>query len=691
VVAHTNLAGFELCITDERIYYTGIPVGSGDAATFPENELRPGLISFNDGGRWIAFNPHPVNGFDISRHINRGATILLATGSGRAPVLSTTATEPTASVWTFPLKIEERPRAPRVRLNYHTLLDTFVGHGGESVDRWTIHDTTNAVIDTYRIAIANGREAAASGWGAIRTGTVSDNAGITVQTEADSRGRVAPTQYLIRIAPTGGTSLTPGSAPARVRAAGAARAPSLRVDFRNEIIRARAGTAWQTTANAANNGIAFNDANPDRRDWRNGTEITRESAREGIRIVYGANYVFRVVPTADKPGRPASAWQVINVPVQTTLTVADIMGGALTINNGRLALGRAQGTTRGATVIFDADKTRWGGAPRPPAATGNVNVRVRQNATMRHNPKNAGTATEFVGTTATNEVLVTLAYSPNDRERIALSGISVGITETTTLLRDEIVVTAASAQPAFVMNPANTIPDATSIAAFTVFFGRNPTAAMINLENYVLSGLPAPFVIADDDPLKINVEMEFGSVVANTNNWSMPVTIKTTAAIPITANVTVAATLAIGMTTATPPAPRIPNAAFWSATANRTINFVTLPSATVANVTVTGTEGTALGAPVDVVITLANGATLNAIEANANLAGWFTNIPGGLTAVAKSAVAANGTTVTVTIAGTPIAAATGPMVINIPIAATNQETALTVTSNTNAAWAIAAD
>jgi formylglycine-generating enzyme required for sulfatase activity len=57
--------------------------------------------------------------------------------------------------------------------------------------------------------------------------------------------------------------------------------------------------------------------------------------------------------------------------------------------------------------------------------------------------------------------------------------------------------------------------------------------------------------------------------------------------------------------------------------------------------------------PRDVVITLANDFWSGPIAQNANLSAWFTDLPSGLSAKAKDAVAAGGTSLTVTISGTP--------------------------------------
>jgi plastocyanin len=359
-------------------------------------------------------------------------------------------------------------------------------------------------------------------------------------------------------------------------------------------------------------------------------------------------------------------------------------------NSGKLRLEKG-------TQIFNAERDRWAGAPKALAAAGTANVQVRRAATMRHNPKLAGTSNEFSGNTVTNTVNVALAYANTapasaSREKIGLAGISVPITANTKLTANEIVFVAdpAADQPAIIFDPIYTIPADSDIVTFKVYFGVNPTGtAMADAANYVLpsSGFPTPFNIAD-------LEMTFGSVdtTNSPNNYFIPATIsvKTGETVVLTAtdtSVNVAARVDVGGTLASPA---IPDAAFWSATANRTI---LRPAATVANVAISGEKDDPITAQ-DVVITL-TGSTFLPIAADANVDAWFANMPNNLQARVKTAVAVAGVrTITVTISGTPIAAADNTaMVIEIPAASLENVTngVLVVTANPNAKWDIEDD
>jgi hypothetical protein len=119
-----------------------------------------------------------------------------------------------------------------------------------------------------------------------------------------------------------------------------------------------------------------------------------------------------------------------------------------------------------------------------------------------------------------------------------------------------------------------------------------------------------------------------------------------------------------------------------------TITVPNAPTAAAANVDVASSTGSALSGPVDLTLTL-TGETFKAISAGANLASWITNLPTGLTAVAKDAVVAGGSSVTIEINGTPTVARSAAMTIVIPFAAlTIARQNLTVTTNANAKFTI---
>ena len=112
------------------------------------------------------------------------------------------------------------------------------------------------------------------------------------------------------------------------------------------------------------------------------------------------------------------------------------------------------------------------------------------------------------------------------------------------------------------------------------------------------------------------------------------------------------------------------------------------PSATVNDVSITGTTGTEITAA-EVKITLAND-KFKAITADSDVSSWFTNRPAGLDAKIKTAVNDNDTTATIKISGNPSVASSDALVIKIPAASLASGSDLDVTSNPSAVFAITA-
>ena len=112
------------------------------------------------------------------------------------------------------------------------------------------------------------------------------------------------------------------------------------------------------------------------------------------------------------------------------------------------------------------------------------------------------------------------------------------------------------------------------------------------------------------------------------------------------------------------------------------------PAATVADVTIDGEKGSLITNK-EVVITLTND-KFKAIAADADVKGWFTNLPTDLDAKIKTVVNENDTTATIEISGTPTATSSAELAMTIPPANLVSNTALTVTNNPSAKFAITA-
>jgi hypothetical protein len=117
---------------------------------------------------------------------------------------------------------------------------------------------------------------------------------------------------------------------------------------------------------------------------------------------------------------------------------------------------------------------------------------------------------------------------------------------------------------------------------------------------------------------------------------------------------------------------------------------VPAPSATVANVTIAGTNGVEFDEPFDVVITILNDTLVAKIDEDTDLASWITNLPADLTAVAKADADAGTASVTIVVDGTPGEALSAALEIVIPasVLTTTGAQTLNVTTNNDAKFAI---
>jgi hypothetical protein len=123
-----------------------------------------------------------------------------------------------------------------------------------------------------------------------------------------------------------------------------------------------------------------------------------------------------------------------------------------------------------------------------------------------------------------------------------------------------------------------------------------------------------------------------------------------------------------------------------TANPNAKFNITLVPTATVGNVEIKGAVGSPL-AGTDVTITLSN-TGFAAFAANADVSGWFTNKPAGLSAKVKNAVSSGDAAITVTISGTPTVVSSAALVITLPPSSNNSSWQTPVTSNANAKFTI---
>ncbi|WP_010253541.1 FN3 associated domain-containing protein [Treponema primitia] len=262
--------------------------------------------------------------------------------------------------------------------------------------------------------------------------------------------------------------------------------------------------------------------------------------------------------------------------------------------------------------------------------------------------------------------------------------VSGGITETT--ISDAGLLTVASGE---------TAASLTVTAASTADTAKSDTAAVTVTAPVTVPGITSVAVSPKTVSVQKGTTQQFAAAVAavggaaDTVTWTVSggitdTTISDTGLLTLAAGET-AATVTVTVTSTFDTTK--------SDTATVTVTTTPVPKATVANVSIPGTAGLALAAPAaaEVKITLTDETFKDAILQGDVVTTWFTGMPAGsLAAKAASNANAGGNSISIAITGTPSAASSAVLAINIPAdALTASTTALTVQSNAAAKFAIA--
>ncbi len=225
--------------------------------------------------------------------------------------------------------------------------------------------------------------------------------------------------------------------------------------------------------------------------------------------------------------------------------------------------------------------------------------------------------------------------------------------------------------------------------------------ASATVNNVEVAGYVGTAITPEDVEITLVGGEKFEAILADTDvhTWftnlpaGLTAAIKTGSAVAenaTTATVTIAgtpeATLSAPMTI-TIPAASLKGSSALTVTANDDAKFtIAAPTATVADVTIEGTTGTAI-TDTSVALSLQH-ESFGAISADTDVASWFTNLPAGLTAKVATVVSAGATAATVTISGTPTAASSEAMAILIPHDVVSGSLDVAATTNTNAKFVI---
>ena len=473
------------------------------------------------------------------------------------------------------------------------------------------------------VAAADRKSPDDNGWGRFKADSGAKNHGINIM-ELGSNGKVQKPNYLVRIAPVlstaGGATLAAASKPFRVGASSLLVAPKLKVDLRKEIIKPRTN-------------MIVDIFSPD-------TVIDRANADHAALIKAG---IPLATATTEWYGKPASAWFVATAkkPASTRQIMeiaprAEARSTELTVTNGKINWGGIR------YQAFNAANGKWSGVKlQAPTSVGAgtpvTNVRVQAVAAGKSSPGVgpgiAGTITHMWGQTS----------ATNTKPRLESAKLEYPGTPTITW--------GGVTEIVYQQEWEHFDKDGDS-AEFTV------TVAQTD------GGSAIAFVDADVINEHLTIAAPTGYTVTYERTSATVITfsidIDEEADVPVgRGSITVTLDDDIFVTTGLLP---LKSSASHSITAGSVLEY---PEAAFASkVVIAGTKDEAI-VPVEIEIVLSNDSFV-AITVTEGVAAWFEDLPAGLTATLKAAVADGDVSLIIVIAGTPTGVSENDVQVAIP-------------------------
>lgn len=178
----------------------------------------------------------------------------------------------TSTVATFP-KIEKRPAATKYVVNYAIAADPT----GVTPGQWVLVERggSTAVRDGFELAVTIDKKTPASGtWN-----TFPASGGVTVDTESTK------TIYLVRNAPEfNGFTYTPASKPIKISILPQQKAPSFKVDYKKEIIKAKKGSVVYFGSEIRASAAELSDVNKLTQNGNVFVKVTDTIAKAGVSV-----------------------------------------------------------------------------------------------------------------------------------------------------------------------------------------------------------------------------------------------------------------------------------------------------------------------------------------------------------------------------------------------------------------------
>lgn len=308
-------------------------------------------------------------GSDLSKLLNKGISLVLATDYDQ----KTKAPTDKAKLYVF-TTTNKRPAAPKFGVDYLTFAD----NTGKTAGQFVLTDKSGEAlsqndIQKYAIAVsADGKKADAKGFGKW---PLAD--GVYIPTGNGAKQETAV--YLVKTAPT---EDTPASKESKVKVKGLSKAPNIKVDYKNEVIKLKKGMviffgeeipARGETETLSENAKTYSDF-AGRIFGADSAEAPKSGLAIGPYITNTRNKI--IVWTMATAKKPASKPQVIELAAR-----APVGADGVTVSNGKLTLDKKY-------EVYNEAKDKWGSCPK---ITESCELTIRLKATAKGGKESAGT------------------------------------------------------------------------------------------------------------------------------------------------------------------------------------------------------------------------------------------------------------------------------------------------------------
>ena len=319
-----------------------------------------------DGGTKWKTATKKLTDKNIASMLNKGMTLMLA------DKFDSKAKQPSddAAVYTFDT-INARPAAPKLKVDY----SVYPNASGAAANQWGLTDSNGAALTTDDLALLDFGATDSKGKNLTDAGYGSWPASGGLRVAPLSSGKSVALTYFVRVAPVAGSGeYTPASKVVKIKAKGLQKAPSLKVDYKNEVIKLKKDMSIYFGSNVPSSGTipALSDSAAAYDDYAGKIckVTTADQAKTGVKIgPYLTNARNTVIIWSEATAKkPASALQTIELAAR-----AETEAKTLTVSKGKLTLPKTY-------EVYDAEKGKWGSLPK---ITESCELKIRVKATAK--------------------------------------------------------------------------------------------------------------------------------------------------------------------------------------------------------------------------------------------------------------------------------------------------------------------